>query len=202
MQPHTVAIYVSLFCALVMIIGGIWLLAKGVIKLSETGKAEGGLSVEVFNKFKFSTGYPALAFFIIGVFCIAVAIWFSKPADAVSIVFVGKLNLDNTSAVRGKVVPVAEVGATFQPNSNGIIEKTHPDLRFEVQILAPGYDPEPWHDYFTAEKGKTVKIDLSNDVKFIKRAYNPTPAQGDIIELPTNVKVLPVQEGAGFKPSS
>jgi hypothetical protein len=202
-SPYTLAICASLLCAILMIVGGIWLLAKGVIKLSEAAdKSQNGLSVELFNKIKVSTGYPALAFFIIALFFIALAIWFSKPPDAVSIVFLGKLNLDNTSEVRGKIVPIADVGATFQPNSNGVIQPTQPDLRFEVQILAPGYDPEPWHDYFTAAKGKTVKIDLAKDVKFTKKVYSPSPTQGNIIDLPANVNVPPVQEGKGFKPSS
>src|SRR6516225_5796768 len=140
-MQFNVAIYASLFCAIVMIVGGIWLLAKGLIKLSEAGKAEGALSVELFNKIKLSTGYPALAFFVIGLILIGLAIWFSKPADVVSVVFLGKLKFDNATVVTGKVVPVNEVGATFQPDSSGAIETLHPDVRFEVQMVAPGYQP-------------------------------------------------------------
>lgn len=201
-MPFNIAIYVSLFLAIVMIVGGIWLLAKGVIKLSEAGKSDGALSVELFNKFKINTGYPALAFFIIGLFFIALAIWFSKPADVVSVVFVGKLNLDDATVVRGKVVPLTEVGATFQPDSTGAIETLHPDVRFEVQMVAPGYQPELWTADFSAEKGRTKKIDLSKDVKFIKKADSASPSAGNIIDLPPNANVPSVREGKGFKPSS
>jgi hypothetical protein len=73
--------------------------------------------------------------------------------------------------VTGKVVPVADVGGTFKPDTNGTIDTMHPDLRFEVQINAgPGYSPEPWTTHFTPEKGKRVKVDLAKDVKFTKKA--------------------------------
>ena len=41
-------------------------LATGIIKLSAAGKGE-GLSVDIFNKVKITTGYPALGLFIIEV---------------------------------------------------------------------------------------------------------------------------------------
>jgi hypothetical protein len=90
-------------------------LAKGAIKLSEAGKTEGGLSVELFNKIKLNTGYPALAFFIIGLFFIALAIWFSKPADVVSLSIDGKLNIEGgrSDDLTVKVVPNNDIGVTL-----------------------------------------------------------------------------------------
>ena len=201
-MPFNVAIYASLVCAFVMIGGGMILLAKGVIQLSSAGKSEEGLTIEVLDKLKIKTGYPALGLFIIGLCCVVLAIYFSKPSDAVSLVFEGKLKIDDPNLVTGKVVPVAEVGRAFTLDTDGGLgTPMHPDLVVEVQINAAGYVPEPWRKQLTIEKGKTVKIDLS-DVKFIKKPQSTSPAKGEIVPLPANVNAPRAQEATGFKPPS
>jgi hypothetical protein len=204
MNAFNTAIYVSLFCAIAMILGGIWLLAKGAIKLSEAGKNEGGLSVELFNKIKLNTGYPALAFFIIGLFFIALAMWFSKPPDVLSLNIDGKLNIDGdpSELVTIKVVPSSEIGITLHPNSDGSLTRTlHPEFALDVVINAAGYEPERWKQTISMTKGVQQSIPLPTDIKITKSPI-PPPDGGTIIALPDDVNAPPVQEARGFKPSS
>jgi len=199
-MPFNVAIYVSLFCAIVMIVGGIWLLAKGAIKLSEAGKTEGGLSVEFFNKIKLNTGYPALAFFIIGLFFIALAIWFSKPADVVSLSIDGKLNIEGgrSDDLTVKVVPNNDIGVTLRPDSDGDLTRTlHPEFELQFVINAAGYNPDGYRKTVTITRGKPLRIDLPKNLKFTK--VIAAPPEGKIIPLPANVTPPPVQEAKGFK---
>jgi hypothetical protein len=201
-MTFNVAIYACLLCAILMIGGGMILLARGVLKLSSAGKSEEGLTIEILDKFKIRTGVPALGLFVLGLCCIGLAIYYSKPSDAVSLVFEGKLNIDDTSVVTGKIVPVADVGRAFTLDTDGGLETPmHPDLCFEVQINAAGYVPAPWKKQLPVEKGKTIKVDLTN-VKFSKKPQSNSPSKGDIVPLPANVNAPPVQEATGFKPPS
>ncbi len=204
MLPFNIAIYVSLLLAIVMIVGGVWLLAKGAIKLSAAGKSEGALSIELFNKFKLNTGVPALGFFIIGLFFIALAIWFTKPADVLSLSIDGKLNIDGdpSDLVTVKIVPSSETGATLHPDSDGNLTRTlHPEFEWNIVINAAGYNPDHWTRTVSITRGNPLKIDLPRDLKFTKAAIS-APQKGEIIPLPNDVKTLPVQEAKGLKPSS
>ena len=201
-MPFNIAIYVSLACALFLIGGGMLLLARGVIKLSDAGKSEEGLTVEILDKFKIKTGVPALGLFVLGLCCIGVAIYYSKPGEAVSLIFENKLPIDDASVVTGKIVPVGEVGRAFKLDTDGGLNTPmHPELCFEVQINAAGYVPETWRKQLDVEKGKTAKIDLSQ-VKFTKKPRANIPPKGDIVPLPEELKAKApaVQEATGLKP--
>jgi hypothetical protein len=197
--PFNIAIYVSLACAVLLIGGGMFLLARGVIKLSSVGKSEDGLSIEIFDKFKIKTGVPALGLFVLGMGCIGLAFYYSAPGEAVSLVFENKLPIDDASVVTGKIVPVGDVGRAFKLDTDGGLETPmHPELCLEVQINAAGYMPEPWRKQLAVEKGKRAKIDLSQ-VKFTKKPRSNIPPKGDIVPLPPNLKPTPVEEATGFK---
>jgi hypothetical protein len=200
-MPFNIAIYVSLGCAVLLIGGGMILLAKGVINLSSAGNSDQGLSIEILDKFKIKTGVPALGLFVLGLACIGVAMYYSKPGDAVSLIFEGKLPIDDASVVTGKIVPVGEVGRAFKLDTDGGLETPmHPELCLEVQINAAGYVPEPWIKQLAVEKGKTATINLSQ-VKFTKKPSANIPPKGDIVPLPENLKGGPaVQEATGLKP--
>jgi len=193
-NPFEIAIYVSLFLAIAMIVVGLRLLARGVIRLSEAGTTAEGLSIELFNKVKVRTGYPAIAFFGLGVVLIVLAIFFTKPAGDLSLSFKGKIDID-PELVTGKVVPIRDSGETFRPDSDGTINRTlHPEFPVEVQINAAGYEPEPWHKGLALGRGKTLRIDLSKEVKFIKRADSKRPEIGQIASADELKNAPPVQK--------
>jgi hypothetical protein len=200
-NPFEIAIYVSLFLAIAMIVVGLRLLAKGVIKLSEAGTTAEGLSIELFNKIKVQTGYPAIAFFGLGIVLIVLAIFFTKPAGDLSLSFEGKLSDVDPELVTGKVVPVRDSGETFRPDSDGSIRRPlNPEFPVEVQINAAGYEPEPWHRGLALGRGKTLTIDLSKEVKFTKKPDSKPPVPVASIAPAEDLKNVPsVQEGKGLK---
>ncbi len=199
MNPFEIAIYASLSLAIAMILVGLRLLSKGVIKLSEAAGSTQGLRIEVFDKIKVETGYPAIAFFLLGIVLIFFAIYFTKPAGELSLRFRGALNID-PELVTGKVVPVRDSGEAFRPDSDGTIPMTlHPEFPVEVQINAAGYEPEPWHRTLIVEKGKLLEIDLSRQVKFTRKLDSKSPGSGQIVAAKDLKNVPPVEEGKGFK---
>jgi len=200
-MAFNVTIYASLICALIMIGGGMLLLARGVIQLSSAGKSDDGLTIEVLNKFKVRTGYPALGLFIIGLCCIGLAIYFSKPSEIFSLSIAGKLNMDDPNLATVKVVPDGELGVTFTPDSDGDVTRTlHPEFAMQVVINTPGYQPASWKKTLLVTKGHPLKIELPKDLQF-KKVQAP-PEKGQTIPLPANLNVPPVQEAKGFKPPS
>ena len=72
MSTFDIVIILGGICGLCMVIGGLILLYKGAITLSQATPEE-ALSVEYKNMLKISTHYPALALFIIGLFFIIAA---------------------------------------------------------------------------------------------------------------------------------
>jgi hypothetical protein len=101
-----------------MVCGAIWLLKTGVIKLSAAVKG-GGLTVELANKVKISTTYPALGLFVIGLLFIALGLWFSQGLPPLNIV--GKINgVDDPSSVVTVSVQLAD---SFTPDSDGRLDK-------------------------------------------------------------------------------
>ena len=77
-----------------MVCGAIWLLKTGVIKLSAAVKG-GSLTVELADKVKISTTYPALGLFVIGLAFVALAIWASRTPPPLNLV--GKIWIDKPS---------------------------------------------------------------------------------------------------------
>ena len=205
MNPFNIAIYVSLFLAIAVIVGGIWLLAKGIIKLSEAGRSGEGLSVELFNKIKVNTGYPALGFFVLGIVLIVLSIVFSKPSGLVPVNVVGKLEVrGDPSDVTLTVEPDPDNVLTTKPDFNGTVNKTlwaRPEVaRLRVVINASGYQPELTHWTCPIDpKNRQSALPSPSDLRFTK-APSPTPQPSEkIIPLPANVNPPPVQEAKGFK---
>lgn len=121
-----------------MVLGGIWLVAKGVITLAATPKAD-ALTIEWKKQFRINTQVPGLAFFLVGLMFISISLGFLRPPDIVPIEFAGQL--------KGVDQPVSIVvrpenwelpgGSTGQING-----KIYPDFSVLVLMVnAPGYEP-------------------------------------------------------------
>lgn len=192
MDPHRFTIYSCAVCGILMVVGSIWLLKSGVIRLTEAAKG-GNLSVSVANKVKISTTYPALGLFIIGLAFIAMALWFSMPKPGIPLNIVGKIDIDEPSLVTVNVEP--DISATFKPDSYGRLDHV---LRLDVRRLnvvinAAGYKPQPFTTTLKMEDAQGQKLAFDQVVKFEKLSV-PVPSPGKVDPLPENVKLEPLHK--------
>ena len=190
MDPHKFTIYVCAGCGILMVAGSIWLLNKGVIRLSDAVKG-GHLSVTIAKKVKVSTTYPALGLFIIGLAFVGMALWVSMPKPGIPLNIVGKIDIDEPSLVTVSVEP--DISATFKPDSYGRLDKV---LRLDVRRLnvvinAAGYKPQPFVTTLKMEDAKGQTLAFDQVVKFEKMQVQ-APAPGKVDPLPENVKVEPL----------
>lgn len=134
---------VALFGAisgLSMILGGMWLIAKGAMKLAETAPGD-ALTVEWMKKLRISTQAPGIAFFIIGLAFITLSLWFTSPSEVEPIVIDGQIEeMEDPDPVTVSIQPVAQ---TLELSSDGqILAKVYPDTTYLVlRISAPGHVP-------------------------------------------------------------
>lgn len=138
MTVFEIVILIAAVCGVSMVIGGIWLLAKGAITLAATPKAD-ALTIEWKKQFRINTQVPGLAFFIVGLIFIVLSLLFSKPPDVVPIEFRGQ--------IKGVEAPVTVLVSPnkwqIQTTSTGIVQgKIYPDISMLVLVAtAPGYEP-------------------------------------------------------------
>jgi hypothetical protein len=124
-------------CGLLMVVGGMVLLYRGNITLSQKSAKE-AVSLEFKNMIKITTHYPALGLFIIGLAFIIVSAIFSKPTEVKPLEIVGRVNVDDTSAVTLAVY--SRHGGTLNLNGKNIDEVVTPVLDvYKIEITAAGY---------------------------------------------------------------
>lgn len=188
MNPYDFTIYLSGLCGITMVIGSIWLLRTGVIKLSEASKGPNGITVEVAKKIKVSSSYPAVALFIIGLCFVGLPMYSSKARNSVPLYIVGRLNIDTAKTVTMKIIP--ENVITFQPDDDGKLDQRF-DVDFKVmtiEINAAGYDPQTRRVTLRIDNARNGQITLPEDLVF-KRTSQPKPAAGQIAAIPADVNV-------------
>jgi hypothetical protein len=190
-SPFDFTVYLSALCGLIMVTGAIWLLRTGVVKLSEAGRHPNGLSVEVANKIKLSSGYPAVGLFIIGFVFIGYAMYMSKPLPtALPISIEGQLNIDSTDTVTMTIEP-DNVIASIHPDSNGHLDQKF-DVEFhrvKVRINAAGYNPQSKYFTLDLDHASNGKIELPPDLDFKKVDDKGKPAAGSIAAIPASINV-------------
>lgn len=192
MDPHNFSIYAGAACGILMVAGSIWLLKLGVIQLNTAAK-EGTLDVNILDKIKVSTTYPALGLFIIGLAFVGMSIWFSKPIAGIPLNIVGKIDIDDPSLVTVSVEP--DISAVFKPDSDGRLDKfVRLDVhRLNVVINAAGYKPQPFTTTLKMEDAKEHRLAFEKDVKFEKLNV-PTPSAGKVDPVPENIKLEPLHQ--------
>jgi len=65
MTVFDIVVLIAAACGLAMVVGGIWLLARGAITLAATPKTD-ALTLEWKKQFRINTQVPGLAFFLVG----------------------------------------------------------------------------------------------------------------------------------------
>jgi hypothetical protein len=134
----TIVVLLSGISGLCMVVGGIVLLYRGTISLSDISK-DPALEADL-PKLKIKTYSPALGLFVIGLIFIISAAWYSKPPEIAPIRITGKINGPRSASV---TIYISSDQWPIEPSSDGSIENVvFPNLEIlKVTVVAPGFDP-------------------------------------------------------------
>lgn len=209
MNAHNFSVIACGACGVLMVVGAIWLLKTGAITLSAAAK-EGTLSMEIANKVKVSTTYPALGLFIIGLSFAALSLWFSQGDVAAPwkpLAVVGKVHgVDDANLVTVTVQPEAYRAFNFEASSSGELDKILPDVKqLLVTITANGYEPQRYTKTLNVddavEEPQRRRLSVPDEVKFTKVKSGATtvaapPVAGHIDPTPAGTKLEPFRAAA------
>lgn len=137
MSVFEIAVLLAAICGLSMVIGGIFLIYRGAITLAATPHAD-AITIEFKKQFRINTQAPGIAFFLVGLIFVGIALYASKPPDVVPI--------DVSGEVEGVNQPVTVTIITRWPlatySGGKIGGKVYPDMTsLTVEATAPGYLP-------------------------------------------------------------
>jgi hypothetical protein len=207
MTTFEIVIICGAVCGVLMVVGGMVLLAIGVIKLEATAPALAGaqgaqappdaLILEFKKTIKVTAHYPALALFLIGVLFIFASAWLSKPREVQDWTIRGKIDSPDPSAVTIEVA--ADKWVTLNPNSDGTVDAViYPNLsRFNAVIVAPGCKPEKQHLPLHVKDLKNRILELT--AASVQKVADMPPVKKENIEaLPANVQLPPVTASEAF----
>jgi len=181
-STFSVILVISACIGLLMIVGGMFLMYKGVITLQATPKTE-ALTVRWRKQFVLTTQVPALGFFLIGLAFVVFAMWFAKPVPDSPLRISG-----NVSGVQSpiKVSVRSEPGVIerdITDNNPSFTGTVYPNLHTLVlDVTAPGYGPH--QESFNEDKWlSNHSIDLGA-VNLTKLVSESQPNPGDIEPIP------------------
>ena len=127
-------------CGIIVVAGGIYLLAKGAITLAATAPAD-ALTIEWRKNFRVNTQVPGIAFFVIGLCFVVAALYSATPRPAEAIDLEGEV-----AGVDGPVTVIIRSNPLNLPVFGDGAIRSHFYLDFSVLTLeasAPGYEPMP-----------------------------------------------------------
>lgn len=123
-------------CGLIMVLGGIVLLYKGAISLTNISGAD-AFTIEFKKELRISTQYPALGIFVIGLLFIALSVYFGEPK-------VNKITLKANPIDVSEPVNISIKANTWSSglsHTGKIIETIYPNIdNIQVVVSAPGYE--------------------------------------------------------------
>jgi len=184
MTAFEIVALVGAFAGFCMVLGGIWLLAKGVITLAATPKTD-AITIEWRKQFRINSQVPGIAFFLIGLMFISVSLEFLKPPDVAPIEFEGQIkgNIDEQVSI---LVRPANWELPGDSTTGQISGKVYPDFSVLVLVInAPGYEP------FT----KPVKVNLEGQriaklgTVELRRKVKESDLQKQIVPIPFDAPI-------------
>jgi len=177
-------------CGMIMVIGSMVLLYKGVITLSGITPEE-ALSVQFTNMIKVTTHYPSLALFVIGLIFIIVAQMNAKP-NQVALWIKGNVSGADADTVT-MLVSVATVPTHVMPDGSVVGTLRLSQYPLKIEIDAPGHNP--WTTWVDPSENKSGAIRLG-EVRFTdKLAQRPQFDRGKI----ESVALPPVSQAGTLK---
>ena len=198
MTPFDYIVISGGICGLFMVIGGMVLLYKGNVTLSQTAKDE-AVSLEFKKMVKITTHYPALGLFVIGLAFIIVSAAISKPKEreVIPLAIKGHVNAADPSSV---TIFVSSIQGGLRPLTGGEIDDTirvYPDLKtLRVEITAPGYDPPTKTTTIQSSDIKKGSASLGEITFENRKAEKPQINQENI--KPVTENLPPLSAGGKF----
>ena len=183
-------------CGLVMIVGSMGLLYKGIIKLNEAS-AHQALSVEFQKMIKITSHYPALGLFIIGLIFVGGAAYMAQPPAVKRLTLHGRLIKDVNSPDPSEITIQVEAGPwVIRPTTTGEIQdELLPNLDwFTVRFLAPGCESRETRVQLQPSKPEIVSI---GDVPSLIRTVSKPDVKAENI-LPTTAALPPPSSPGRF----
>jgi hypothetical protein len=139
-----------------MVLGSIWLLYLGAIKLGGSGAGH-ALEAEFKNQVKINVRNPALGLFALGLAFFGLALYFAKPEGG-PLVVSGQIKI---SDIDGVIVKLKSEEWPITISSGGEIFTTiQPLERLSVVIDAPGYRPPKWFHQIKPHEAKNGRIEI------------------------------------------
>jgi len=199
MTPFDYVIIAGASCGVCMVLGGMVLLYKGIIKLSEAS-ADEALSIEYKKMLKVQTHYPALALFIIGLAFIISAAWLAIKESPRQFTVEATLNTGgvNPEMINASVEPTWRV--PVQIFSGGEIQTSlappqPQQTLFELTISLPGH----LEKHYPVDPNKSSKgiislgaLDVGSQV-----ADKPAVISGNIVAVPSSLPPVTAEPSFG-----
>jgi len=138
MTAFEIVALLGAFAGISMVLGGIWLVAKGALTMAATPKND-ALTIEWRKQFRINTQVPGIAFFLVGLLFITLSLGFLKPPELVPIEFEGEIKgIDEAPNI-----VVRPANWELPASTGGLINgRVYPDLSVVVLVInAPGYEP-------------------------------------------------------------
>ena len=141
----------------VMVVGSIFLLYQGVIKLS--GRSSGrALEADFKNQLKINIRNPALGLFVIGLAFFGLALYFATPKEG-PLVVSGTIRIAD---IEGVIVRLKSEEWPITVSSGGEIYTTiQPLEKLSIVIDAPGYRPPRWFHQIKPNEARNGHVEIS-----------------------------------------
>lgn len=134
-----IVIFMCALGGLVMVCGGIVLLYKGAISL--TNRSADAMTVEFRKELKISTRYPALGLFVVGLLFFIFSLTIGKPNITKVTIKADTQRINEKVTMRLSPTNADNWISNIEYNGE-VVETFYPNLDyFEIVITAPGYKP-------------------------------------------------------------
>jgi hypothetical protein len=140
MNILAIVVLLTATCGIMVVAGGIYLLATGAITLAATSPSD-ALTIEWQRKFRVNTQVPGIAFFVIGLCFVGAALYTASPTKPEPIDLEGKV-----PGVDGPVSLIIRSEPLHPPvfGDGAIRFRFYPDFSvLTLEASAPGYEPMP-----------------------------------------------------------
>lgn len=180
MDVFPIAIIGAIACGLAMVLGGILLIYKGAMTLAATPAVD-AITIEYKKQFRLNSQVPGIAFFVVGLMFVFVALWFCRPPPPPRPIDIeGKLAGDAGSVT----IVLTSARWQLQSSSEHIAGRIVPDMTYLLmEANSPGC--EPVQRPIDTRKVKGGKVELG-ELHFTKKVDG-------VVANPANISPLPFQ---------